>query len=245
MRMIDLGGQRGPLQIIDTPTAVDCTKDVRFRRSFRSLVECMVPYCLLSSSSSSSSSSSCADTDSCSSTTTTTTTVNNTTTTVTGTFFGYRRGRVSFCFHDDSRSSTSPLLLLDFAVPTAYLAKEMKHGLLRIALECDRATARSSSSASLFAVPVWSMYCNGRKVGYAVRRHMTEVDAAVFKMMRSVSAGAGVLPGTESKAGDGNLMYLRASFERVTGSVDSESFHMINPVGSIGQQQLSIFLLRT
>ncbi|KAG1363291.1 protein MIZU-KUSSEI 1-like [Cocos nucifera] len=166
-----------------------------------------------------------------------------TTTTVTGTFFGYRRGRVSFCLHDDSSSSSraaAPLLLLEFAVPTAYLAREMQHGLLRIALECDRARA---SSASLFGVSAWSMYCNGRKVGFAVRRQMSEGDAAVFKLMQSISVGAGVLPG-ESRSGDGDLMYLRASFERVIGSVDSESFHMINPVGSTGQQ-LSIFLLRT
>lgn len=66
---------------------------------------------------------------------------------------------------------------------------------------------------------------------------MTDADMAIFKTMRSVSVGAGVLP-------DGDLMYLRASFERVSGSVDSESFHMINPVGSTGQE-LSIFLLRS
>ncbi|EHA8591313.1 protein MIZU-KUSSEI 1 [Cocos nucifera] len=166
-----------------------------------------------------------------------------TTTTVIGTFFGYRRGRVSFCLHDDSSTSSraaAPLLLLEFAVPTAYLAREMQHGLLRIALECDRARARS---ASLFRVSAWSMYCNGRKVGFAVRRQMSDGDAAVFKLMQSISVGAGVLPG-ESKSGDGDLMYLRASFKRVIGSVDSESFHMINPVGSTGQQ-LSIFLLRS
>ncbi|XP_008799147.2 protein MIZU-KUSSEI 1 [Phoenix dactylifera] len=226
MRMIDLGSYGGHLGIIDTSTAVDCTKDVRFRRSFRSLVECMVPCCGFHPA---------ADDYSDAASTTTTT--------VTGTFFGYRRGRVSFCLHDDSSSTSraaAPILLLEFAVPTAYLAREMQHGLLRIALECDRARARS---ASLFHVSAWSMYCNGRKVGFAVRRQMSEGDAAVFKLMQSISVGAGVLPG-ESKSGDGDLMYLRASFERVIGSVDSESFHMINPVGSTGQQ-LSIFLIRT
>ncbi|XP_008796350.2 protein MIZU-KUSSEI 1-like [Phoenix dactylifera] len=231
MRMIDLGSYGGPLGIIDTSTAVDCSKDVRFRRSFRSLVECMVPCCGFQPAAA-------ADDDSDASTTTTSTS------TVTGTFFGYRRGRVSFCLHDDSSSSraAAPLLLLEFAVPTAYLAREMQHGLLRIALECDRDRGRARP-ASLFGVPAWSMYCNGRKVGFAVRRQMSEGDAAVFKLMQSMSVGAGVLPG-ESKSGDGDLMYLRASFERVIGSVDSESFHMINPVGSTGQQ-LSIFLLRT
>ncbi|KAL5975433.1 hypothetical protein ACLOJK_019755 [Asimina triloba] len=226
MRMIDLGNQRGPLHIIDTATAVDCSKDVRFRRSFRSLVECMVPCCGFQPSADSSSE----DTESTHGST------------VTGTFFGYRKGRVSFCLQDDSRAS--PLLLLEFAVPTAYLAREMQYGLLRIALECNRtqSTRPNASPRSLFAVPVWSMYCNGRKVGFAVRRQMTKGDASVFKLMQSVSVGAGVLP-SESKSEEGELMYLRANFERVTGSPDSESFHMINPVGSSGQE-LSIFLLR-
>ncbi|OVA19010.1 Protein of unknown function DUF617 [Macleaya cordata] len=232
MRMIDLGSQRGPLHIIETPTDIDCGREVRFRRSFRSLVECMVPCCGFQPSSDSSSS----DTESTHGST------------VTGTFFGYRKGRVNFCLQDDSKSS--PLLLLEFAVPTAYLAREMQYGLLRIALECDRVRANShsnsvnsSTSRSLFSVPVWSMYCNGRKVGFAVRRQMTESDMAVFKLMQSVSVGAGVLP-VEPKSEEGDLMYLRASFERVIGSVDSESFHMINPVGSTGQE-LSIFLLRS
>ncbi|XP_068648641.1 protein MIZU-KUSSEI 1-like [Aristolochia californica] len=227
MRMIDLGNQRGPLHIIDTATAVECGKDVRFRRSFRSLVECMVPCCGFQPSVADSADSDAESTHA---------------STVTGTFFGYRKGRVSFCLHEDSRAKSSPLLLLEFAVPTAYLAREMQYGLLRIALECDRSRSRSSSG-SLFSVPVWTMYCNGRKVGFAVRRQMTEADAAVFKLMQSLSVGAGLVPG-ESKSGDGDLMYLRANFERVTGSLDSESFHMINPVGSSGQE-LSIFFLRS
>lgn len=236
MRMIDLGSQRGPaLHIMDTATSVDCGREVRFRRSFRSLVECMVPCCGFQPSDSLSSDAESVHGSSSS-------------TNVTGTFFGYRKGRVSFCLQDDTRSS--PLLLLEFAVPTAYLAREMQYGLLRIALECDRQKEiRSmSSSCSLFNVPVWSMYCNGRKVGFAIRRQMTVSDATVLKQMQTVSVGAGVLPATPNKPevdGDGgDLMYLRASFERVIGSPDSESFHMINPVGSSGQE-LSIFLLRS
>ncbi|KAL5778458.1 hypothetical protein ACOSP7_011384 [Xanthoceras sorbifolium] len=237
--MIDLGSQRGAgLHIMDTATSVDCAREVRFRRSFRSLVECMVPCCGFQSSSHDSLSS---DTDSTSTThASSSSSSSSSSTTITGTFFGYRKGRVSFCLQDHTR--TSPLLLLEFAVPTAYLAREMQYGLLRIALECDP-TKHRFSSCSLFDVPVWSMYCNGRKVGFAIRRHMTSSDAAVLKLMQSVSVGAGVLP-VAPKSEDGDLLYLRASFERVIGSVDSESFHMINPVGSSGQE-LSIFLLRS
>ncbi|KAJ9673198.1 hypothetical protein PVL29_023041 [Vitis rotundifolia] len=223
MRMIDLGNQRGPLHIMDTPTSVECGREVRFRRSFRSLVECMVPCCGFQPSESISS-----DTESTHAST------------VTGTFFGYRKGRVSFCLQDDTRST--PLLLLEFAVPTAYLAREMQYGLLRLALECDR-QKQASNCCSLFNIPVWSMYCNGRKVGFAVRRQMTVSDVNVLKLMQSVSVGAGVLP-VAPKSDDGDLLYLRASFERVIGSPDSEAFHMINPVGSSGQE-LSIFLLRS
>ncbi|XWS26068.1 hypothetical protein CRYUN_Cryun27aG0121200 [Craigia yunnanensis] len=227
--MIDLGSQRGPLHIniMDTATSVECGREVRFRRSFRSLVECMVPCCGFQPSVSLSS-----DMES---------THGSISSTVTGTFFGYRKGRVSFCLQDDTRSS--PILLLEFAVPTAYLAREMQYGLLRIALECDKQKERSDS-CSLYNVPVWSMYCNGRKVGFAIRRQMSVNDAAVLKLMQSVSVGAGVLPVGSKSEEDGDLMYLRASFERVIGSADSESFHMLNPVGSTGQE-LSIFLLRS
>ncbi|PON73260.1 hypothetical protein TorRG33x02_249960 [Trema orientale] len=243
MRMIDLGSQT--LQIMDSATSVECGRQVRFpRRSLRSLVECMVPCCGFQQASdgdgdseyslSSTSCSSSSDHHHHQATSSTTTTTRELT--LTGTFFGYRKGRVSFCLQEHSRSS--PLLLLEFAVPTAYLAREMQYGLLRIALECHRDTTINTTTCSLFRVPVWSMYCNGRKVGFAIARQLTLSDLAVLKHMQSVSVGAGVLP-------DGDLMYMRARFERVVGSPDSESFHMINPIGSSGQQQLSIFLLRS
>lgn len=238
MRMIDLADQRGPLGVIDTATDVECVRDVRFRRSFRSLMECVVPCCGLQTSDDSKSLSTACASESAQG--------SPTSTTVTGTFFGYRRGRVSFCLQDNTRNS-SPLLLLEFAVPTSYLAREMQYGFLRITLECNRrGGAAGGGGGPLFEVPVWSMYCNGRKVGYAVRRQAGSGDVAALKLMRSVSAGAGVLPvGRKGGVdGDGDLLYLRAGFERVVGSADSESLHMINPVGSSGQE-LSIFLLRS
>ena len=65
-------------------------------------------------------------------------------------------------------------------------------------------------------------------------------------------AGPGPGPGAaaddddESGGGsgsDGELMYMRARFERVVGSKDSEAFYMMNPDGT-GGPELSIFLLR-
>lgn len=242
--MVDLGKQRDHnyhhMQIITTPTSVDCSREFRHRRTLRSLIECMIPYCCtyqqqpyqndtLSVSSTSSSSSSSDHSSS-----------SQSSSTVSGTFFGHRRGRVSFCLQDAAVGS-SPLLLLELAVPTAALAKEMdEEGVLRIALECDRRRSSNSRSSSIFDVPVWSMFCNGRKMGFAVRRKVTENDAVFLRMMQSVSVGAGVVPSEE----EDQMLYLRARFERVTGSSDSESFHMMNPGGSYGQE-LSIFLLRS
>ncbi|KAJ8772787.1 hypothetical protein K2173_027964 [Erythroxylum novogranatense] len=238
--MIDLGNQRGPLHILDAPTSVECGREVRFRRSFRSLVECMVPCCGFVPSDS------LANDVTVSSPSLSTTHhqgSGSSSSVVTGTFFGYRKSKVSFCLQEHTNSS--PIILLEFAVPTAFLAREMQYGLLRIALECSCSNRgnEGTNRSSLFNVAAWSMYCNGRKVGYALRRQMTVNDAAVLKQMQSVSVGAGVLPAAP-KSQEGDLMYLRASFQRVIGSVDSESFHMINPVGSSGQE-LSIFLLRS
>ncbi|XP_057829751.1 protein MIZU-KUSSEI 1 [Cryptomeria japonica] len=226
MRMIDISSERNAMQIIDRTTSVDCEKDVRcWPRSLKSLVEFMVPCCGCQSMAGGS----VDDPD----------TESTLGSTVTGTIFGYRKGRVSFCIQEDRQGPN--LLLLEFAMPTYLLAKEMQYGLLRIALECDKENTREGS---LFSVPVWTMYCNGRKAGFAIRRHVTENDRAILKVMQCISVGAGVLPYRETKADEGELMYMRATYERVVGSSDSESFHMINPDGSTGQQ-LSIFLLRS
>ncbi|PSS31140.1 Protein MIZU-KUSSEI like [Actinidia chinensis var. chinensis] len=295
MKMIDLGRQRGPLHmnmnmnmnINYSPISVDCGREVRLRRSFRSLMECVVPACCGFQPSSSSNSDLSSDPESsrAASTHTTSTTsahASSSSTRVTGTLFGNRKGRVSLCIQEDSRSSSPPLLLLEFAVPTAFLAREMQQGQLRIALvECRYPPQKSSSTtistseqayfssnnwnssssssssstyrsrSALLKVPVWCMYCNGRKVGFAIRREMRVGDVALLKLMQSVSVGAGVLPispKSDCRHDDDDLMmimYLRANFQRVIGSTDSESFHMINPLGSSAHQDLSIFLLRS
>lgn len=92
------------------------------------------------------------------------------------------------------------------------------------------------------------MYCNGRKCGYAMSRTCGESDWHVLGTVQSVSVGAGVIPVVENgkKSGgssEGELLYMRARFERVVGSRDSEAFYMMNPDGN-GGPELSIFLLR-
>ncbi|CAN1173366.1 Protein MIZU-KUSSEI 1 [Linum perenne] len=172
---------------------------------------------------------------------------------VTGTLYGYRRGHVTFAVQTDSRFE--PVFIIELAVSTASLVKEMSSGLVRIALECEKSKS-TAAGRKLFDEGVWSMYCNGRKCGYAAARgRCNEVDSRVLTTVRAVSVGAGVIPplaeladGGESKTASfggemGELMYMRAKFERVVGSRDSEAFYMMNPDGN-GGPELSLFLLR-
>ncbi|KAG1368371.1 protein MIZU-KUSSEI 1 [Cocos nucifera] len=208
---------------------------------------------------------------------------------VIGTFFGLKRGRVSFAVQTDPRSE--PVLLLELATPMHQLVKEMASGMVRILLECDRIAKantadtskkkrKGSPPRSLWEEPLWSMYCNGHQRGYAVSRRCNGVDLHVLKAVQAVSVGAGVLPpppvapplppphqlemGKEKCTNDGLLcggggggsncevMYLRAKFEWVVGSVDSDAFYMISPDGcgpgggdfKYDGPELSIFLLR-
>ena len=137
MEMIDLGSQRGPLHmnmnnmnINYSPTSVDCGREVRLRRSFRSLMECVVPACCGFQPSSSSNSDLSSDPESsrAASTHTTSAHASSSSTRVTGTLFGNRKGRVSLCIQEDSRSSSPPLLLLEFAVPTAQCKSHLSFG---------------------------------------------------------------------------------------------------------------------
>ncbi|XP_055800484.1 protein MIZU-KUSSEI 1-like [Solanum dulcamara] len=217
-----------------TITAVDCHKQVRSWRLLRSLVELLIPTCnctfvendkendknipynfnynnhrhQLSLSSSS---------------------------VMTGTIFGYRRGKVNFCIQTNPKSSATPIILLELAVSTSTLAREMQGGVVRIALE-------SGNNSGDGDQPLLRMYCNGEKVGFAVKRKPTKIDLQVLAQMELVSIGAGIIHGKEIK-NDDDIMYLRGKFERVHGPYDnSESFHLIDPEGSMGQE-LSIFFL--
>ncbi|KAK6775096.1 hypothetical protein RDI58_026097 [Solanum bulbocastanum] len=225
-----------------TITTVDCEKQVRSWRLLRSLVELLIPSCyctfveptepVLSQKPVSSFNYHRPS-------------FTSNTTNITGTIFGYRKGKVNFCIQTNPNSST-PLLLLELAVSTSTLAREMRGGLLRIALESSNNGDGSGNNenSSLLSMPVWTMYCNGKKVGFAVKKKPTKSDLQVLNQMESVVVGAGTVHGKEINRDD-DIMYLRGKFDRVHGSSDSESFHLIDPEGSMGQQQLSIFFLRS
>ncbi|XP_062217538.1 protein MIZU-KUSSEI 1-like [Phragmites australis] len=164
---------------------------------------------------------------------------------VTGTMFGRRRGRVHVALQTDPRSA--PVLLVEMAAySTGALVREMSSGLVRLALECEKPPfAAGKKRRALLEEPTWRAYCNGRKCGFAVRRECGADEWKVLGAVEPVSAGAGVLPDDVAGvgAGEGDLMYMRARFERVVGSRDSEAFYMMNPDGS-GGPELSIYLLR-
>lgn len=162
---------------------------------------------------------------------------------MTGTLFGYRKARVNLAIQENPRCL--PILILELAIPTGKLLQDMGTGLVRIALECEK---NPSEKTKIMEEPIWTLYCNGRKSGYAVRREPTDDDLCVMQLLHAVSMGAGVLPSDSmpsaaDAAVDGELAYLRAHFERVVGSRDSETYHMMSPEGNNGTE-LCIFFVR-
>ncbi|XP_022845147.1 protein MIZU-KUSSEI 1 [Olea europaea var. sylvestris] len=159
----------------------------------------------------------------------------------TGTLFGYRKGRMILSIQEDPHRM--PIFVIELPILTTAFQKEMASDILRIALETETKTHKKKVLEEF----VWAVYCNGRKIGYSIRRkNMTDDELHVMQLLRGVSMGAGVLPSPwekEKTAADGELTYMRARFDRVVGSKDSESFYMINPDGALGQE-LSIFFLR-
>ncbi|KAJ1285860.1 hypothetical protein BS78_03G310600 [Paspalum vaginatum] len=169
----------------------------------------------------------------------------------TGTLFGHRRARVTLAVQETPGSV--PVLLLELAMQTGRFMQEMGAEHLRVALECEKKPPGAGAGIGrtrLLDEPLWTAYVNGRKIGYAVRRDPTDDDLTVLQLLRTVSAGAGVLPadvvgGAAATEGQeaGDLAYMRAHFDRVVGSRDSESFYMLNPDGNNGPE-LSIFFIR-
>ncbi|KAK9266997.1 hypothetical protein L1049_021391 [Liquidambar formosana] len=157
---------------------------------------------------------------------------------MTGTLFGHRKARIHLAIQENPRCL--PFLLLELSIPTGKLLQDMGLGLLRIALECEKHPAKKTK---IIEEPMWTVYCNGRKTGYAMKRDPTDDDLSIMQMLHAVSMGAGVLPSGSTELAEGELTYMRANFERVVGSKDSETYYMMNPDGNNGPE-LSIFFVR-
>ncbi|XP_043722405.1 protein MIZU-KUSSEI 1-like [Telopea speciosissima] len=159
---------------------------------------------------------------------------------ITGTLFGYRKGRVSLSMQEAPKCL--PTLVVELAMQTNVLQKEMASGMVRIALECEKRSEKDK--IKLLNEPLWTMYCNGKKSGYGVKRDANDEDLNIMELLKAVSMGAGVLPGNSEVEGpDGEMAYMRAHFEHVVGSKDSETLYMLSPEGNNGPE-LSIFFVR-
>ncbi|GMH06637.1 hypothetical protein Nepgr_008477 [Nepenthes gracilis] len=159
---------------------------------------------------------------------------------ITGTLFGYRKGRVSLSLQENPRCF--PTLVVELAMQTSTLQKELSSGMVRIALECEK--RQEKDKKKLLDEPLWTMYCNGKKSGYGVKREANDEDCNVMELLKPVSMGAGVLPGnSETEGPDGEMAYMRAHFEHVVGSKDSETMYMLSPEGNSGPE-LTIFFVR-
>lgn len=113
----------------------------------------------------------------------------------------------------------------------------MKGGSIRFAFECKADPGSASASDPLLAMAAWTMYCNGRKLGFAVKREPSRADVELLQKMQNVVVGAGL-------AAD-HVMYLRGKFERFHASANSDSFHLIDPDAASNGQELSFYFLRS
>ncbi|GAA0163736.1 hypothetical protein LIER_19531 [Lithospermum erythrorhizon] len=231
----------------DGVTTVDCEKQVRSWRLLRSLMELLIPSCNCSFIEDEKNETSQENTPhSRYSFSRQSYLISSHNSTTTGTIFGSRRGKVSLCIQTNPKSST-PILLLELAITTATLAREMRGGVLRIGLECTPNVdgfEEEKNYSSLLSMPLWRLYCNGRKAGFAKKRKASKYDLEILNNMESVAIGAGVINGKELGCDD-DVMYLRGRFKKVHGSFDSESYHLIDPEGNIGHQELSVFFIRS
>lgn len=162
-----------------------------------------------------------------------------------GTILSHRRGgKVTIAIQESAHGS--PAFVIDLPIFSPAFQREMEGDILRVAFESER---KKSNNKKLLEEMVWAVYCNGRKIGYSVRRkEMSEEEAQVMRLLKGVSMGAGVLPyrrpEERGESPEGEMTYLRARFERVVGSSDSQAMYMINPDGSHDGPELSIFFLR-
>ncbi|KVH90082.1 protein MIZU-KUSSEI 1-like [Cynara cardunculus var. scolymus] len=156
---------------------------------------------------------------------------------VTATLFGYRNGGVSLCIQENPYAF--PVLILEMGLETSMLEKEMSMGFVRIVLECE-----NKETMRLVEEPSWTVYCNGKKSGYGVKREATEEDLGVMEKLQPMSTGTGALPGkSDVEGGDCEMAYVRTHFDRVVGSKDSKTLYMVSSDRNNGPE-LSIFFVR-
>lgn len=179
---------------------------------------------------------------------------------VTGTVICHEHEKVKLFLQLDP--SAPPHLFLEIPLTATDFAAGIRGGGWRIVFECRSSGDPEADKPLLEAADVWEVFLNGRRAGFAARPQMTKRDARLLEATRTVSAGAGILPPDtaappppppppenptpspspppEETRG---CKYLRGSFDRVVGSPDSESYHLVDPDGDL-RQVLSLFFYR-
>ncbi|KAM3311053.1 hypothetical protein ACQJBY_031607 [Aegilops geniculata] len=151
---------------------------------------------------------------------------------------GDRRVRLFLHEHAAPAESAAPAPILVLDLPAGLVGADIAAA-GRIVLECQREWA--GSGGALLESPKWMVYCNGSRVGFAAMREtMSDGEGWAMEKLWAVTAGAGRLPG-------GGVEYLRGQFERIVGSADAESFHLVEPLGWLGVHGdggLSVFFHR-
>ncbi|KAG6531158.1 protein MIZU-KUSSEI 1-like [Zingiber officinale] len=154
---------------------------------------------------------------------------------VAGTFFcrpHERDHRITLCLQ---QAAGAVPVIIDLPIGVSEL-----NGAGRVALECDRLRW----AGPLLEAPRWAVRCGGRRAGFGRPRPATGAEARALEALKAVTSGAGRLPPPPPSGGRRELFaYVRGNFERVVGSTDSESYHLVDPTGSLGLQ-LSLFFLR-
>lgn len=147
--------------------------------------------------------------------------------TVTGTFIcPINDSRVRLCLQNDP--TRLPFMLVELPVNTPAFTELIDNGILCIMLE----PVQDSGT--------WVTYCNGHRMGLAIRREVDEEERLLIEAMKMVTAGAGVWPEKGSVAAC-EYKYLRGQFERAVGTT-SEAYHLTDP--SEGRRgDLSLFFL--
>ncbi|CAA6657723.1 unnamed protein product [Spirodela intermedia] len=149
--------------------------------------------------------------------------------------------RAPLCLQLDP--SAPPHLFVELPLIATEFAAGIRDGGWRISLECLSLDDVTAAKPLLEATEVWKVSLNGMKAGLATRPQMTEREARLLEVTRTVSTGAGILPPIQRRRRLRGCKYLRGSFDRVVGSPDSESYYLVDPDGDLSHV-LSFFFYR-
>ncbi|KAJ3669174.1 hypothetical protein LUZ60_011124 [Juncus effusus] len=150
---------------------------------------------------------------------------------VTGTVFGLKipDGHLHFAIQLDPKSP--PLLVIELATCTKSFLSDLAEGPVQFMLTCMKdCTGMTGTSISIYEEWKWTERNNGRIAGSVWRCIEQTVNLEFLNLVEHVTCGAGVVQDYEDKGMKGDLMFMRANFERVKRSFDWEDLTMVGSV---------------